>query len=541
MAKAMLRLCMQDSQRTEDCLVKAYQRPAKRKEITAAREAVNGLCGGEVVLFRAVLGRLFGINAALFLGQLVYWSDKGADPSGWIFKSTDEWESELCLTYKQQRHVRQVLKEAAVVEDRYTPGSARELKFRVKWDALLRVLEKSGENDLAATCPKGRSPHAQREGPPAQKEEPHAQRAAPIHKSTTETTAEEPPKSSRREDFDASLLTKPPYHPEEAQPPAPHPKTPELDVVTPLPPAHPEQASQPVASDRKTEPLPDAAAGAPAQSLALQVQGGHCLGFPTYRDPGFPRCRGTSTPDWAAAIAKYDPFARVLPALFPEFRWVDHPREARRYFTRRRKNHIRDHHLMMLQHVRETERGEQTNTCWPRSVAELITRFPEVIGFVERDVAGELEALEARIEEFFNGDTDYAMAEFSRACESLKAPGINDIKAALGCRLYTGLRWPILIALAISGEKIALVRETSDEVLTEVAMDPVAVELLRNAKCDISATFGFTLAEAIEQRRRAGDRMAAERNRLRAALGRETAEIHNLEISTPTTTRNEHH
>ena len=138
--------------------------PATKNEIAAARQAVKALCGAKMAIFYPVFGRLFGINAALFLAQLLYWSDKGADPTGWIFKESREWERELCLTYKQQRLARAVLKKAHVIEDRYAPGSDRQLKFRVRWADLLRVLERTAENHALPTCPKGKSRPALREG-----------------------------------------------------------------------------------------------------------------------------------------------------------------------------------------------------------------------------------------------------------------------------------------------------------------------------------------------------------------------------------------
>ena len=41
--------------------------------------------------------RLFGTSAGLLLSQLVYWSDKGHDPDGWIYKTKDKIIEEFGL------------------------------------------------------------------------------------------------------------------------------------------------------------------------------------------------------------------------------------------------------------------------------------------------------------------------------------------------------------------------------------------------------------------------------------------------------------
>lgn len=41
------------------------------------------------------------IHTALFVSQCVYWSDKTRDEQGWFYKSADQWENELGLSYYQ--------------------------------------------------------------------------------------------------------------------------------------------------------------------------------------------------------------------------------------------------------------------------------------------------------------------------------------------------------------------------------------------------------------------------------------------------------
>jgi hypothetical protein len=62
--------------------------------------------------------RKFGTNAGLLLGHLVFWSGKGHDPDGWIYKRIDDLIHEVGL---DSRHAvdkaRAVLREEHVIEE----------------------------------------------------------------------------------------------------------------------------------------------------------------------------------------------------------------------------------------------------------------------------------------------------------------------------------------------------------------------------------------------------------------------------------------
>jgi len=59
---------------------------------------------------------LGGINAALFLQQIYFWSDKGGRDDGWIYKSFEDMEAETTLTKRQQSYCREHLVELGVIE-----------------------------------------------------------------------------------------------------------------------------------------------------------------------------------------------------------------------------------------------------------------------------------------------------------------------------------------------------------------------------------------------------------------------------------------
>ena len=53
------------------------------------------------------------LDTALFLSQVIYWSDKGED--GWFFKSYTEWKNEITLSEYQVRKSAKKLKELDIL------------------------------------------------------------------------------------------------------------------------------------------------------------------------------------------------------------------------------------------------------------------------------------------------------------------------------------------------------------------------------------------------------------------------------------------
>jgi hypothetical protein len=67
-------------------------------------------CLGSVVAYRVSLANLGGsVNAGLLLSQLLYWSDKGDEEDGWIFKQQAEWQEELLFSRRQLETARGLL------------------------------------------------------------------------------------------------------------------------------------------------------------------------------------------------------------------------------------------------------------------------------------------------------------------------------------------------------------------------------------------------------------------------------------------------
>jgi len=56
------------------------------------------------------------VNAALLLGQLLYWADKGDDSECFIHKTYDEWEEEICLKKDAVSSARAKLETMGIIE-----------------------------------------------------------------------------------------------------------------------------------------------------------------------------------------------------------------------------------------------------------------------------------------------------------------------------------------------------------------------------------------------------------------------------------------
>jgi hypothetical protein len=76
-----------------------------------------------------------GVLPTLSVCQLVYWTGKGSDPDGWIYKTQQEWTDELGLSRWEQESARRELRKRGLLEERYK-GLPRRLEYRVKTDAL---------------------------------------------------------------------------------------------------------------------------------------------------------------------------------------------------------------------------------------------------------------------------------------------------------------------------------------------------------------------------------------------------------------------
>lgn len=62
----------------------------------------------QLVVHRTFIDWTGSVEGALFLGQLIYWSDNTTDPEGWFYKTTKDWITEISITkHSVKKHTKQ--------------------------------------------------------------------------------------------------------------------------------------------------------------------------------------------------------------------------------------------------------------------------------------------------------------------------------------------------------------------------------------------------------------------------------------------------
>lgn len=86
-----------------------------------------------------------GINGALMLSQMVYWSKRTKDKNGYFYKTQDEWLEETRLTRYEQESARKKLRDLNFVSE-HKHGVPCKVHFKVNHEALYSALIQYVEN-----------------------------------------------------------------------------------------------------------------------------------------------------------------------------------------------------------------------------------------------------------------------------------------------------------------------------------------------------------------------------------------------------------
>ncbi|HFX6336359.1 DNA-binding protein [Acinetobacter nosocomialis] len=86
-----------------------------------------------------------GINGALMLSQLVYWTSRTKDSEGWIFKTHHEWNQETGLTRREQDTARATLKSLKFISEKKMGVPCR-VYYRVERENLYQALIEYSES-----------------------------------------------------------------------------------------------------------------------------------------------------------------------------------------------------------------------------------------------------------------------------------------------------------------------------------------------------------------------------------------------------------
>ena len=98
-----------------------------------------------------------GINGALMLSQLVYWTARTKNSDGWIYKTQHDWTMETGLTRKEQENARKKLKDLGFLTENKR-GVPCKVYFKVERENLYKALIEYSESlDSSQYAPNGQS------------------------------------------------------------------------------------------------------------------------------------------------------------------------------------------------------------------------------------------------------------------------------------------------------------------------------------------------------------------------------------------------
>jgi hypothetical protein len=105
------------------------------------RQRVKDLLPNRTVGYSPDLARAVGgATIGLFLSQLLFLSDKGHDPNGWVYKSEAEMGRETGLTKREQQTARRKLLALGVIAIERR-GFKFTYHFKIIWERLYQVIE----------------------------------------------------------------------------------------------------------------------------------------------------------------------------------------------------------------------------------------------------------------------------------------------------------------------------------------------------------------------------------------------------------------
>jgi hypothetical protein len=120
------------------------------------RQKVKDMLPNRVVGYSPDLARIVGgATTGLFLSQLLFLSDKGANPEGWVYKSEAEMGKETGLTKREQQTARRKLLSLGVIAI-MRGGWKNTYHFKVLWEKLYQVIEKFQRGQNVPTEPRER-------------------------------------------------------------------------------------------------------------------------------------------------------------------------------------------------------------------------------------------------------------------------------------------------------------------------------------------------------------------------------------------------
>lgn len=111
-----------------------------QKTITVSKSVMMTALASPIAYYAAFAKAVGDVCAGVFVSQLFYWHDKGADPDGWIYKTREEIYAETGLSRRNQQTARKRLVGLGVLEEERR-GMPATMHFRLNLDRLFDLVE----------------------------------------------------------------------------------------------------------------------------------------------------------------------------------------------------------------------------------------------------------------------------------------------------------------------------------------------------------------------------------------------------------------
>src|SRR5918998_1569328 len=123
-----------------------------QQKAQSCRQKVKEMLPNRTVGYSPDLARIVGgATIGLFLSQLLFLSDKGANPEGWVYKSEQEMGKETGLTKREQQTARRKLLSLGVIAI-MRGGWKNTYHFKVIWEKLYQVIAGSKRPQTVPTA-----------------------------------------------------------------------------------------------------------------------------------------------------------------------------------------------------------------------------------------------------------------------------------------------------------------------------------------------------------------------------------------------------
>lgn len=94
------------------------------------------------IAYHPAIAKAFGsVQLAIFWSQLYYWKDKGKDPEGWIYKTSEEIFNETGLKRRGQETARKKAEKLGIIEE-LKKGMPAKLHYRIDMEQTIKILAK---------------------------------------------------------------------------------------------------------------------------------------------------------------------------------------------------------------------------------------------------------------------------------------------------------------------------------------------------------------------------------------------------------------